>query len=94
MVRASNKKKIGKFSFNSTVKGEYKLGFSNLHSVYEKSVVLGIYNQEEAEQQEAVIEKEFESVQRWAHQQNEGISPGDKLTGNHIDIMDLKKLTL
>ena len=46
---AQTKRSFGKFSFNSTVSGEYKLIFSNLQSTYDKGLLLGIYNQEESE---------------------------------------------
>ena len=44
VVHAQNQKKMGKFSFKSSVKGEYKIMFSNLNSPTEKSVMLGIFN--------------------------------------------------
>ena len=69
VVHAQNQRKMGKFSFMSSVKGEYKIMFSNLNSPTEKSVMLGIFNQEEAEAQDSEIDNEFNQMETWASQQ-------------------------
>ena len=66
--------------------------FSNLDSPTEKVVMLGIYNQEEAEDQDAEIEKEFEGVQSWVDKQAKDVENIYK--GRNIDLNNLKKLTL
>ena len=73
--------------------------FSNLDSPTEKVVMLGIYNQEEAEDQDAEIEKEFEGVQSWVDKQEKDVENISKTHPfskgrEHIDLDNLKKLTL
>lgn len=59
-VHSKRNKSLGRFSFETTMPGEYKFVFSNLKNKDEKFVTLSLHNQEEKEQKDYMLNQELD----------------------------------